>query len=155
MTIIAEAEKAAGTEFGGFRLQRISPEFQLSVQVIFTSMNRTLQAWKKANELARPFGADIAVVAIVAVPFPLPLNEPPVPFEFVIRRLEELADRLPEKTRVCAYVCRDRLEALKKILNPDLPVVNGLRKSLWPDRDERLARKLRGAGFDVIPVETE
>jgi hypothetical protein len=134
---------------------RISPALQSSVFVIFTSTTGTLKALEKAAEVVTPFDARIMIIAVQVVPFPLPLDRPPVPFEFIIRRFRDMATRFPKKTRVSAYVCRDQIEALKQILPPGSPIVIGIRKTWWPTRDRRLARKLRRAGHEVTLVETE
>ena len=110
---------------------------------------------EKAREIARPLGANVVVVAVQVVPYPLPLDRPPVPMEFVVRRFQERASEFSGRTLVSAYLCRDPLVALKQILNPNCPVVMGIRKKWWPTRDERLARKLRRAGYEIILVETE
>ena len=136
-------------------LLHFMPEPKISVFVIFTSANRTLKALEKAGELAKPSGAGILVVAVQTVPYPLPLDRPPVPFESVIRRFVEMAGNFPESPKVSAYLCRDPLEALKRVLSADSTVVIGIRKRWWPTCDERLARKLRRAGYTVILVETE
>jgi hypothetical protein len=133
----------------------LSPEPEKSVTVISTSINRTIKALEKAAELAKPLRANIIVVAIQVVPYSLPLDRPPVPMEFVTRRFEEMASQLPGKIRVFAYLCRDPGEVLKRILTPDGPVVMGIRKRWWPSRDERLARTLRRAGYDMILVNQE
>jgi hypothetical protein len=155
MSTIADSDKAACIKGEDAELQRIGAAFHLSVFVLFTSTNQTLKALEKARELARPFGAGILVVAAQVVPYPLPLDRPLVPFEFVVRRFKEMAERFPENTRVFVYLCRDLLEALKQILTPNSLVVIGIRKRVWPTREERLARKLRRAGHDVVLVEAE
>ena len=66
-----------------------------------------------------------------------------------------MAAQFPVQIKISAYLCRDPLEALKRILNRNCPVVMGVRKRWWPTRDERVARKLRRAGYNVILVETE
>ena len=153
MATTAGSEKTIS--IGGTETERLSirPASELSVFVVFTSVNWTLRALEKAREIARPLGVNIAVIAIQVVPYPLPLDSPPVPMEFVVRRFEERAGEFSERTKVSAYLCRDPLEALKRILNPDCPAVMGIRKRWWPTRDQRLARKLRRAGYDIILVE--
>jgi hypothetical protein len=134
---------------------RINSETELSVFVVFTSMDWPVKALEKAREVARSLGAATAVIALQVVPFPVPLDRPPVPIEFIEKRFEERASELSERTKITAYLCRDPLEALRRILNPKCPVVMGIRNKWWPTRDERLARKLRRAGYQIIPVETE
>ena len=136
-------------------MQAIGSEFWLPVYVIFTSIACTLKALEKASQLANPLRGRIEIIAVKSVPFTLPLDEPPVPFKFVVRRLEEMTSRFPESIRISSYLCREPLEALKRILNRNCPVVMGVRKWWFPAREERLARKLRRAGYNFILVETE
>jgi hypothetical protein len=132
-------------------------EPELAVFVLFTSIDRTLKALEKAREIAGPLGADIEVVAVQAVPFPLQLDTPLVPMKHIVRHLQEKIADLPygSKTRVSLYLCRDPIIALKRILNPVFPVVICMRERWWPTRDQRLARKLRRKGYDVVFVKTE
>ncbi len=147
-------EKSTGTD-RGIELKATVPGFRSPVYIIFTSIDRTLKALEKASQLANPLRTRIEILAVQTVPYALPLDEPPVPFEFLVRRLEEMADQFPEHTRISTYLCRDSFEALKRILDGNCPVVMGIRKRWLPTFDERLARKLRRAGFNVILVETE
>jgi hypothetical protein len=110
---------------------------------------------EKASQLANPLQCGIEILAVEAVPFALPLDNPPVPFEFLVNRLKEMAARFPQQIKISAYLCRDQLEALTRVLNRNSPVVMGVRKRWWPTHDEKLARKLRSAGYTVILVETE
>jgi hypothetical protein len=133
---------------------QIGPEFHVSVVVLFTSTRRTLKALEKAEGLAKSLGARILVVAAQIVPFPAPLDQPPVSFEFVIRQFQ-MAVQNKEEIKVSAFVCRDQFEAYKCILNRNSPIVIGIKKRWWPTREKRLARKLRSSGYQIIPVETE
>ncbi len=155
MSTATSLEKAVGLPMGAADSSRVSPDSELSVFVIFTSIHLTLKALEKAREIAKPLGASILVVAAQVVPFPLRLDEPPVPIEFIIRRFEEMAAEFPEKIEVAAYLCRDPVVAFRTILIPYCPVVIGLRKRWWPTRYERLARKLRRAGFNLHLVKAE
>jgi hypothetical protein len=140
---------------GEAELQARNRASRLPVFVVFTSMNRTLKALEKASQLAKPLQTGITVLVVQEVHYSLPLDEPPVPFEFVIRHFEEMAGRLPENTQISAYVCREPMQALKRVLKHNCPVVMGVRKRWWPTREERLARKLRRTGYDVILVKME
>jgi hypothetical protein len=133
----------------------ITIDSALSVFVVFTSINLTLRALEKGRELANALGIRSVVVMVQTVPFPLPLNEPPAPMEFIVRRFEERAGEFPEKMRVSAYLCRDPMAALRRILNSHCPVVMAVRKRWWPTRDERLARKLSRAGYDLHLLKVE
>ena len=91
---------------------------------------------------------------------PLPLDAPPVRQEFNENRFRVMASQSPVETSVQVYLCRDRLEALTSALKPGSIVVLGGRKRRWlarwvPSKDERLARQLRRAGYEVLFKETE
>jgi hypothetical protein len=155
MSTTADSKKPISIGIRDAKPLRISPEFGLSAFVVFTSLDWTLKALEKAREIAEPVEANIVVAAVQVVPFPLPLDRPPVPMEFLVRRFEEKANEFPEGTQIQVYLCRNPMEAFKRILKPNCPVVIGLRKRWWPTRYGRLARKLRRAGYDVILAETE
>jgi hypothetical protein len=137
------------------KLQAINANYRLPVFVIFTSIDRTLKALEKACEVAKPLQTRIEILVVQTVPYLLPLDDPSVPLEFIVKRLEEATAQFPEQIKISAYLCRDLLEALKRVLNRNCPVVIGIGKKWWPTSDERLARKLRRAGYDVVLVETE
>ncbi len=156
VTTATRLQRSAGIKSGDVEPPDIQPEPGLSVFVVFTSIDWTLKALEKAHEIARPVGANIMIVAVQVVPYPLPLDKPPVPMEFVIRRFEEKVGEFPEKTKISAYLCRDPMEAFKRVLNRNSPVVIGIKKKRWlPTRDERLASKLHRAGYDIILAKTE
>jgi hypothetical protein len=128
---------------------------KVEVTVIFTTFELTRKAVKNAGALAMRAGARIAVVAAQVVRYPLPLDQPPVPYGFIFRRFEAVVEQLPVKTEFRVFLCRDQLQCLKSILSIDSPIVMGVRKRFWPTRDERLAHKLRRAGYDVTLIERE
>jgi hypothetical protein len=130
---------------------------ELAIFVLFTSVDWTLKALEKACEIARPLEAKVVVVVIQAVPFPLPLDTPIIPLEWVIRRFEEKVGDLPDDSdiKILVYLCRDRASALKRVLNPVCPVVIGMKKRWWPTQNERITRNLRRAGYEVVSVISE
>jgi hypothetical protein len=62
----------------------IAPETEqkLNIVVVFTSIESTLAALKEAGTLAHSLGAQIKLVVPQVVPYPLPLDSPPVLVEF-------------------------------------------------------------------------
>ncbi len=140
---------------GSIEMPTTGPGVRQPVCVIFTSLSCTLKALERAAQLANPLQSGIEIVAVESVPFALPLDEPPVPFGFLVRRLQEMAAKFPEQIKVSAYLCRDQMAALNRVLNRSFPVVIGIRKAWWLSREERLARKLRHAGYNLILVEAE
>jgi hypothetical protein len=130
-------------------------ESRLNVAVVFTSVEATLVALRKAGALASRLRGRITLVVPQVVPYPLPLTSPPVLLDWNEKRFRAIASESPVETTVQIYLCRDRLETLTTELSPRSLVVVGGRKRWWPTAEKRLARKLRRAGHEVIFTETE
>jgi hypothetical protein len=128
---------------------------KLNIAVVFTSVDSTLAALKEAGNLANSLGARIKLVVPQVVPYPLPLETPPVLVEFNENRFRVMATESPVETSVQVYLCRDRSEMLLQRLSPGSLVVIGGRKKWWPTTERLLARRLRQAGHKVIFIETE
>ncbi len=130
-------------------------ESRLNIAVVFTSVDSTLAALKEAGALASSLGAQITLLVPQVVPYPLPLESPPVLVEFNERRFRVIASQSPVETSVRIYLCRDPLETLTRALSTGSIVVLGERKRWWPTREKKLARQLRRAGHEVVFKETE
>jgi hypothetical protein len=128
---------------------------KLNIAVVFTSVESTLAALKEAGNLANSLGARITLVVPQVVPYPLPLETPPVLVEFSEHRFRVIASESPVETSVQIYLCRDRLEMLLATLCPNSLVVIGGRKKWWPTTERLTARRLRQAGHKVIFIERE
>jgi hypothetical protein len=87
------------------------------------------------------------------VPYPLPLEHPPVAAEFTERALSQLASGQELEVTIKVYLCRDRNETIRRALTPDSFVVIGTQKRWWLNRDKMLARLLRRDGHSVIVVD--
>jgi hypothetical protein len=128
---------------------------RLGVVVVFTSVESTVHALRKAGALATRLSAHITLVVPQVVPYPLPLTSPPVLLDFNERRFRVIAAESPVDTTVRLYLCRDQMETLAAVLEPHSLIVVGGRKRWWPTEEKRLARKLRRAGHEVILEEME
>ena len=129
---------------------------RLNISVVFTSVDTTLGALKTAGALANRLSGRITLVVPQVVPFPLPLNSPPVLIDWNERRFSVIASQSPVPTEVRLYLCRDRLETLANVLSPRSLVVVGARKRWWRFTAERkLAGMLRRMGHEVVLTETE
>ena len=137
-----------------------SPESELKISVVFTQIEPTLAALKHAGALARDLGARISLLVPQLVPYPLPLDRSPVSPEFNERRFRVIAGHSRVEAGVEVYLCRDRMETLRGVLNARSLVVIGGRKThwptaWWPTSEKRLAAGLRRAGHQVIFWEME
>ena len=129
---------------------------RLNVSVVCTSPELTAAALKSAGSLAQGLGARITLMVPQEVPFPLPLDSPPVLLDWSERQFREIASQSPVETVVRLYLCRDRIQAIKDSLSPKSVVVIGARRGWWPFPFERtLAVELRRAGHEVVWPETE
>ena len=129
---------------------------KLNVSVIFTTVECTLAAMKKAAVLAGSLGARITLLVPQVVPYPLPLESPPVLLDWNESRFRVIANQTPVETIVRLYLCRDALRTLANVLTPKSLVVIGARQRWWPFTQERsLARTLRRQGHEVIFTEAE
>jgi hypothetical protein len=123
---------------------------RLNIIVVFTSVEATLAALKEAGTLASSLGARITLLVPQVVPYPLPLESPPVLIDFNEKRFRVIASESPVETGVHIYLCRDRFETLASVLSPGSLVVLGGRKRWWPTREKSLASKLRRVGHEVV-----
>jgi hypothetical protein len=127
---------------------------ELQITVVFTSAEATVAAIDRAAALLNGLNGRISLVAAQSVPYPLPLESPPVLLDFSKRRLIEIASESPVETTVDLYLCRSRLETLALVLKPASVVVIGGRRRWWPTWETRLARGLEYYGIQVILLET-
>ena len=127
-----------------------------NISVIFTSMEWTVPALREAGILATTLGARITLLAPQVVPYPLPLDRPPVLLDWNVKRFHVMAGESAVDTSVRLCLCRDSAETVERALSPKSTVVIGGPNRWWPfTRVKRLARKLRRAGHDVVFTQTE
>jgi hypothetical protein len=130
-------------------------EAGIGIDVVFTTVEATLAALRKAGDLASRLNARIHLVVPQVVPYPSPLSSPPVLLDFNERRFRVIAGESSVETTVLLYLCRDSWQVLSTVLRPHSLVVVGGRRRWWPTAEERLARRLRRSGHEVIFTETE
>jgi len=123
---------------------------EVEVNVIFTRPRDTLAALETARGLASEIGAQIRVLVAQVVPYPLPLDKPPVPVAFTERRFDALASNAAPETRVQVCLCRDRWQTLRDFIRPGSLLVIGGKKRWWPTPEQRLARRLKAEGHQVV-----
>jgi hypothetical protein len=125
---------------------------KLNIAVVFTSVESTLSALRRAGALANRLHACITLIVPQVVPYPLPLTSPPVLSDFTERRFRVIAgSKVATTVRIC--LCRDRAETLRAVLKPRSLVVIGGRRTWWPTWEKRLARQLRRSGHQVVFAE--
>ena len=121
----------------------------LEIVVIFTELKPTLDAIRTAASLAHGLDAGIHVVVPQIVPYPLPLEQPPVSREFTECKLGALLPCGSIPTWVDVRLCRDE-DAIPGVLAPKSLIVMGVRAGWWPRRDRHLAKLLMKDGHRVV-----
>ena len=121
----------------------------LWVVIPFTTPELTRVALRHAG-VCSDLDVHVALVDIQVVPFPCPLDQPPINREFSERRLQQLLkeSRLPGHAAV--LYTRDWLETFGKVLEPKSLVILATQKRWWPTRQQKLARALTKAGHQVM-----
>jgi hypothetical protein len=114
----------------------------LQIYVVFTDVAATKAAIRTAAALARELSARLVLLIAKIVPWPLPLETPPVSAEFTARMVSQIAGDQDDLT-ARVYLCRDPVAAIRNALEPGSLVVIGEKK-------HRLVRPLRQDGHEVI-----
>jgi hypothetical protein len=104
---------------------------RLPLVVVFASGEATVLALKEAGILASRLHARVELIVTQVVPYPLPLDRPPLHPNFFLRRLCALARETPVETSVRLFLCRDRLATLKEVLRSNSLIVIGGRRRWW------------------------
>ena len=128
---------------------------RFEISVIFTSFDATAAALKMAGTLVKGLSAHINLVVPQVVPYPLPLDNPPVLREFYEGKLRDMTNECPVDTTVLVYLCRNRLATLRAVLKRGSIVVIGGCRRWWPTPEKSLARKMCRAGHEVIFTEMD
>jgi hypothetical protein len=74
-------------------LKQVIPKAQTPIFVPFTSLNRTLKAREKASQIAQTSDGRIELLVLQSIPYPLQLNHPQVPNEFLLKQLAKIAEQ--------------------------------------------------------------
>jgi len=125
---------------------------KLNLQFVFTTLYTAKKALRMASSYAIGLEARISIVAAQIVPYPLPLENPPVRTQVLERTLGTLAAEQPVETDVQIYLCRDAAETIRRVLHHESAVVIGRPRRWWPSLERRLATALRQDGHRVICV---
>ena len=86
------------------------------------------------------------------VPYPLPLELPPVSPDFTEAAMSRFVSGLELEIAVKIGLCRDRNEMIREAVSPGSLVVISTRKRWWPGAQWTLARQLRRDGHTVILI---
>ena len=122
---------------------------RLEIVVLHTASKETVSALKMAGDLA--FGlAPVRLMAIQQVPYPLPLDAPPVSVEFLEKSFSNMTSEAGVEASIDIRLCRNPRDVVERDLGPHCVVVIGGRRRWWPTAATRLARRLERLGHQVV-----
>jgi len=132
------------------------------VVVLYTGHPSTLAALRTASQLVHGLNIRIRLLALYCVPYPLPVDQPPIHVQFLEETFDSLAaqwraaDTRNDELTLTAdlRLCRDRWEMLKHAAGAVPSVLVIARRPRWlglfPRQEDWLARKLAKAGHHVV-----
>lgn len=135
------------------RIQLFNPDSgpgRFRIHVLFTNPADTRAALHTAVGMAAELDSEIALIVPQIVPFPLSLDNPPVPLEFASEQIRNLAESVHAEFKGYIFLCRNPIETLLQELPAHALVIVGVR-ARWPfGKSKRLAKALRRNGHEVI-----
>ena len=122
---------------------------RLGVVIPYTTQELTKAALRHAG-VCTDLNVHVSLVDIQIVPFPCPLDQPPVSKEFSEGRLRDLLaeSQLPGSAQV--FYARSWFDGFCHVLEPKSLVILGTKKRWWRTREEKLAGALMKAGHQVM-----
>ena len=142
---------------GGHGTSRVSPSGPgLCVTVIATTQEGTTVALNAASSLARDLDAKIVLLKVEVVPPRFPVNEPPVPLDFIVKQQRSAlfhSSARDEDVAIRICLCRDRDQCLLHVLRRRGLVVIGGRRRWWRSGEEKFEHALSRLGHHVIFID--
>jgi len=125
------------------------PSGVLCAVIPYTTPELTQAALRHAGACT-DLNVQVSLVDIQVVPFPCPLDQPPINQEFSRGRLRDLLGKSALPGRAEVLYARDWLEGFRRVLEPQSLVIMAARKRWWRTREDKLARALVNAGHQVL-----
>jgi len=132
----------------------------VQLNVVYTGRQAARAALEETIRFAAELNARIRVIVLLTVPYPIPLDTPPVDMRFERARiLSFVSESAPDASVLICY-CRDEVDAIRYLLGFDLHwlprsiiVIAGKKRRWFPTRAQRIAGKLEEAGHRVLFVD--
>jgi hypothetical protein len=121
----------------------------LRIVIPYTTPELTMAALRHAA-VCTDLNVHVSLVDVQAIPFPCPLNQPPIDRGFSKLRLQDLFLKcgLPGTTSV--VYTRDWLEGFRRVVERNSLVILATKKHWWRTREEKIAGALLKAGHHVM-----
>ena len=126
-----------------------NPAGALSVIVPYTTPELTRAALRHAA-VCTDLNVYACVVDVQVVPFPCPIDQPPINKDHSRRKLQDLLSESGLPGEVAVVYTRDWIEGYSRVLQEKSLVIVATRKRWWVTREMKLARGLTNAGHQVM-----
>lgn len=123
--------------------------------MLHTDARATVRAIEQVAGLTEGLAANIRVLVLQVVPYPLPLETPDVPVQFTSERVAKMLAPLGVEVQLEICVGRDRSAMLASAFSPGSLVVVGSKRRWWPSEESKIRRLLRRLGHQVISTGSE
>jgi hypothetical protein len=130
-------------------LETVAPGADIEIVVPYTEWALAEGVLKRAAVLTAGLKATIRLIAVHALPYPLPFHCPASAHAHLVEQLVDLASRSPVRVEPQVVLARYHEDGFRHVLKPASVVLIGAHKRLWPTREEKLARTLARDGHQV------
>jgi hypothetical protein len=139
---------------GDARSQATNPA-DLQVVIPHRSSELTRSALKYAATFAADLNVRLRLIDVHVVPYGVPLDHPTVSPQHLARRIRQLAQESAVPISAEVIFARDWEQGFRRALAPGSLVLMAMKRSWWPNKDKRLAARLRKQGHQVVWVESD
>jgi hypothetical protein len=134
------------------RLDTGGADGELEIVVPYTGPSSTAAALSRAPVLTAGLNARVLLIAVHALPYPLPFVCPTMVHAHLVEQLVDLASRCPLPVSPQVVLARDVQEGFRYALKPASMVLVGTARHFWRTEEEKLARSLARDGHKVALV---
>ena len=127
----------------------------LEITVLHTDARSTARMLAGVARLAEGLSAEIRLLVLQVVPYPLPLEMPDVPVDFISQQLMPAVLPTNVNVSIDIRVGRDKAAMLESAFPASSMVAIGRRRRWWPTGSNRVARLLERRGRQVISIDLE
>jgi hypothetical protein len=148
-SLTADIRRADESESNLHGLSEIPSDDVLWATVPYTTPGLTRAALRHAASCA-DLDIHVSLVDIQVVPFPCPLDVPPIQKEHSVNRLLRLFEDTGVQGQAAVFYTRDWIEGFLRLLDRRSLIILAMNNSWWPGREKKLARALSQAGHQVM-----
>ena len=121
----------------------------MRIHVLHCDPRLTGAALDAAEKMAAGLRAEVVLLAVREIPYPLPMDRPDFRPELYLDQLKDIAGDLSCPLRIELILAREKTDALCQFLHPGSLVMVATRRHWWRTSEEKLARRLMQMGCNV------